>query len=101
MYGLLLGTGRKPEECTCVIRTDLILAISAHWPLSGRQIFEDFCALRAQANFHSNLRKSVLTPIERACRCDMVPGSITRTGRGSRTGAPCNKGVGDVGTGPN
>ena len=35
----------------------------AHWPLSGRQIFEDFCALRAQANFHSNFRKHRSTPM--------------------------------------
>ena len=45
------------------IRTDLILTISAHWPLSGRQIFEDFRALRAQANFDSNFGKSVFTPM--------------------------------------
>ena len=44
------------------IRTDLILTISAHWPLSGRQIFEDFRALRAQANFDSNFGKSLFTP---------------------------------------
>ena len=46
------------------IRTDLILTISAHWPLSGRQIFEDFRALRAQANFDSNFGKSVFTPMK-------------------------------------
>jgi hypothetical protein len=44
------------------IRTDLILTISAHWPLSGRHFFEDFRALRAQANFDSNFGKSVFTP---------------------------------------
>ena len=46
------------------IRTDLILTISAHWPLSGRQIFEDFRALRAQANFDSNFGKSLFTPTQ-------------------------------------
>ena len=45
------------------IRTDLILTISAHWPLSGRQIFEDFRALRAQANFDSIFGKSLFTPM--------------------------------------
>ena len=64
-----LVTGDRTEaggECVLVyvcIRTDLILTISAHWPLSGRQIFEDFRALRAQANFDSNFGKSVFTPI--------------------------------------
>ena len=53
-------------ECVLVyvcIQTDLILTVSAHWPLSGRQIFEDFRALRAQANFDSNFGKSVFTPM--------------------------------------
>ena len=57
--------GSRRGECVLVyvcIRTDLILNISAHWPLSGRQIFEDFRALRAQANFDSNFGKSVFTP---------------------------------------
>ena len=61
VYGLLLGTG----ECVLVyacIRTDLILTISAHWPLSGRQILENFRALRAQANFLSNFRKHRSAP---------------------------------------
>ena len=63
-----LVTGDRTEaggECVLVyvcIRTDLILTISAHWPLSGRQIFEDFRALRAQANFDSNFGKSLFTP---------------------------------------
>ena len=58
-------------ECVLVyvcIQTDLILTVSAHWPLSGRQIFEDFRALRAQANFDSNFGKSVFTPSRRAGR---------------------------------
>ena len=69
-----LVTGDRTEaggECVLVyvcIRTDLILTISAHWPLSGRQIFEDFRALRAQANFDSNFGKSLFTPISRALR---------------------------------
>ena len=67
-----LVTGDRTEaggECVLVyvcIRTDLILTISAHWPLSGRQIFEDFRALRAQANFDSNFGKSLSGPNRRA-----------------------------------
>ena len=69
-----LVTGDRTEAggvCVLVyvcIRTDLILTISAHWPLSGRQIFEDFRALRAQANFDSNFGKSVFTPTRRGPR---------------------------------
>ena len=46
---------RDRERVTCV----LILHThrSSRWPPSGRQIFEKFCALRAQANFQSNFRK--------------------------------------------
>jgi hypothetical protein len=67
VYGFVTGD-RTEAGGVCVlvyvcIRTDLILTISAHWPLSGRQIFEDFRALRAQANFASNFGKSRFTPI--------------------------------------
>ena len=46
---------RDRERVTCV----LILHThrSSRWPPSGRQIFENVCALRAQANFQSNFRK--------------------------------------------
>jgi len=60
------------------IRTDLILTISAHWPLSGRQIFEDFRALRAQANFDSNFGKSLFTPSGNM-KLHLVVGTVAKT----------------------
>ena len=66
---------RDRERVTCV----LILHThrSSRWPPSGRQIFENFCALRAQANFQSNFRKH--GPAPKHDHRSLSPLSRTRT----------------------